>query len=366
MSIYRYVFIFAFTIAHISGSSSLAVEPTTNILISHQKNTSLDKFQNIDREKYIVLAKPNEAETIEETDKSLYLAGIALTLITFIFIVFLLFKPEKQQDSEEIVSVKGEVIIPVEDETISFAQKNNIVIIPDKNTNAATSDAADKKTAEPIFSMIGMEQDEELAYQPISAVKTVEIQKAKALEPGTSVAETLPELANNSEPKVNCDLTGKLTIIKSKTTKIDVVSELIQDLQKNSKADSKGAKDLRRKAIWKLGKTNNFLAIEHLIQIMPDVESLEKSLISDSITQIVNRSFATVDNVLLTLLENESIEVRKSATEDLIYFYQSLSSAVIHLSKMTENSNAEVRNTARWALKRLDKISFPTISIDEK
>ena len=372
MFFYRYVFIFVFTIVYSIKINSFAVELKTNNFISNQKTTFEARSQNAFTEKHIVLAEPSEVENIEETDKSLYLAGIALTSITFLFIVFILFKPEKQHDTEETKTalVEQEAIVPIENKAKPLAQKNNIVIIPDKNIDEVKSDnrlhIANEKTPEPIFSMIGMEQDEDLTYQPISEQEIIEIREAELIRPETTIAKISPESANSSEPEVNCDLMGKLTIVKSQTTKIDIVFELIQDLQKNSSANNKRAKDIRRKAIWELGQTNDFRAVEHLIQIMPEVESLEKSLILDSITQIANHSIKTINNVLLTSLEDESIEVRKNAIKDLIYLYQSLSSAVIRISQMTENSNMEVRNTAKWALEQFDKISFPVVSIDEK
>ena len=362
MFVYRYVSIFILTIVYIIGLelNSLAIEPTIeNNPLSNQRTSLKDKS--------IVLAEVNEAKDTEEINKKFYLAGIVLTSITFSFIVFFLFKPEKQPDTEEKIEtdrVKPEPIVPIENKATSLAQENKSVIISDKNADLSKSDNRQNITKEitcgPVFSMIGME--EELVRKLILEREIVEITEVELIKPDI-VAES-PELANSNEPKVNSDPMGKLTIVKSKTTEIDVVFELIQDLQNNSSVNSKKAKDIRRKAIWKLGQTNDFRAVEPLIQIMPRVGSMEKSLILDSIARIANRNFKTINNVLSISLKNESVEVRKNAIKDLRYLYQSLSSVTIRLSKMTEDSNMEVRNTAKWALEQFEKISFPIASID--
>ena len=373
MLIYRYIFLFIFTIFYSIKFNSLAVEPKiNNFILNQNKNTIVvAQTQTVLAQKYTVLVNSNKIINPEKKEKAFYLAGILLTSITFLFIVFLLFKPEKQKNTKEtkIPLVKTEVIVFTKNEAESLARENNIVIIPDTNANPVKSedrsDIAEEKTSEPIFSMIGMEEDEELAYQPILE-EIVEVREAELINSETTVAEIPPESTGSSEPQVNCDLMGKLTIVNSQTTKIDVVFELIQDLQKNSSVNSKRAKNLRRKAIWELGQTKDFRAIEHLIEILPKVGSLEKSLILDSISKIANHSFKTVNSVLLTSLEDESVEVRKNAIKDLIYLYQSLSSVTIQLSKMTEDSNLEVQNTAKWALEQFEKISFPIAFIDDK
>lgn len=375
MFVYRYISLFTFVVIYSFGLqlNSLAIEPTSkkNILLDRTIAAKAD-LPNDFRQEYIIIAAKSADEQTENVDKRLSLLGIAITSVGFLFMVFLLFKPEKKQDQEqtETALVDREAIESVENEATSLKAESDAIMISEQNTDLSESqersNPKENESAEPVFPMIGMEQGEDLERLPISNREIAEIDRSKLIKPETTVAEISEQLANASEPKVNSDLMGKVTIVRSQTTEIDVVFELIQDLQNNSSAKGIGAKDLRRKAIWELGQTNDFRAVEHLIQIMPEVESLEKSLILDSITRIANRSLETVNNVLLTCLDNECVEVRKKAIKDLTYLYQSLSLVAVHLAKMTEDSDTEVRDTAKWALKQFDKISFPVASIEEK
>ena len=374
MFFYRYISIVTFVVIYSLGLqfSGSAIEP-------RNKKSSLDRplatlsFRSDElKQKTILLTEKSEIEQTQKIDKRLSLFGIAITSVGFLFMVFVLFKPEKKSDREKIDTALAdrEAIVPLENEAISLPDKSEAVVILNQNTDSPELPARPKPEennfSEPIFPMIGMEQGEDVDLLPVSNYEIAEIRRPTFIKPETTVDEISEQLANANQPKVDADLMGKVTIVRSQTTEIDVVFELIQDLQNNTPAEGVGAKDVRRKAIWELGQTNDFRAVEHLIQIMPQVESLEKSLILDSITRIANRSLETVNNVLLACLDNECVEVRKNAIKDLTYLYQSLSLVAIHLSKMTEDSNTEVRDTAKWALEQFDKISFPVASMEEK
>ncbi|MEM8830763.1 MAG: hypothetical protein AAGE96_15590 [Cyanobacteria bacterium P01_G01_bin.19] len=182
-----------------------------------------------------------------------------------------------------------------------------------------------------------------------------------------STSDTVIDPNWRPEPVVDSDIMGKLTIVTSTTTEIDVVYELIQDLEQNSSfATGTKQKELRRKAIWELGQTNDFRAVEPLVKTIPKVNSLEKNLILDAITRIASHSLETINEILLTSLEDEKVEIRKNAIQDLTTLYRSMSLITAHLLKMTEDSDQEVQQTAQWALEQFKQMSIPIASIEHK
>ena len=145
------------------------------------------------------------------------------------------------------------------------------------------------------------------------------------------------------------DSVGKVTIVTSKTTNIDIVYELIKDLKQD---DS----EIRRKAIWQLAQKSDSRGIKPLVEILPEVDSLEKSLILDAITQIASRTLKPLNKVLILSLENENSQVRKNAIRDLTIIYESMSQVSKRLSEMIRDSDTDVQQTAKWALQQLQQM----------
>ena len=159
---------------------------------------------------------------------------------------------------------------------------------------------------------------------------------------------------------------GKIVITKknSQTVNIDVVSELIKDLQQNEQFQNlanssrpslsgQAKRNLRRKAIWELAKVGDHRSLEPLAKIMSQADSVNKSLISQAIMQIANRSFKPINNELFVLLEDKNPEVRKIAIRDLTTLYKFASQITKRLVKMQSDPDSEVRQTATEALKQL-------------
>ena len=316
----------------IGGSSSLQLD-------NRQTSPSL-----------VAQAEPNPNQSAK-LDRYWYLAGIAATSLLFLYTLTALFKSEKplpKAQSQELVTSNNKVDL----DTLDLTTEDEAIAI---------SEVA----IEPSVPMIGMDAMEELVYEPLLTEAFEPSAPLRVLKSGmTTVTESVSEQPKPDNPAVDADVLGRLTIVTSKTTKIDVVFELIQDLQlSNSLENIAAQKDLRRKAIWELGQTNDFRAVEPLIRIMPQVDSLDKSLILDAITQIANRSLKTINETLQVSLSESDLEIRNDAIRDLNTLYQSISLVTVNLSRITEeNSDREVQQIARWALEQFNQVYLPAAS----
>ena len=128
---------------------------------------------------------------------------------------------------------------------------------------------------------------------------------------------------------------------------IDVVAELIQDLQHSNRR-------LRRKAIWELAELGDTRSIKPLVDMMPNVSSLDKSLISNAITQIVHRSFQSVNHRLFANLQHKNSQIKKNAINDLSDLYLFIAPVTKKLVQMQLDKDPEVSQTAVQALRRLN------------
>ncbi len=167
--------------------------------------------------------------------------------------------------------------------------------------------------------------------------------------PGSFASDTNHQLLKTNTNSTKPEPVNQVTIVTSKTTKIDLVFELIKDLQEGDRA-------IRRKAIWELAQKSDSRGIPPLIELMPKVDSLERNLILEAITQITSRTLQPMNRVLLESLEDENPQVRKNAIRDLTRLYQLMSNVTKRLSQMTEDADLEVQQTARWALQELDRV----------
>ncbi|MGL5077466.1 MAG: HEAT repeat domain-containing protein, partial [Waterburya sp.] len=171
---------------------------------------------------------------------------------------------------------------------------------------------------------------------PLAQTEGLTPQQEQLSIPISKVTSSQPEIMN------------KVTIVTGKTTEIDVVFELIQDLQQSDRL-------LRRKAIWKLTHTGDFRAIEPLVAIIPEADSVDKSLILDAITRIAQRSWQPISKALFISLADENTEVKKNAIRDATALYKSIFPLTQCLSQMLGDSDREVQQTAKWALQQFQQ-----------
>jgi tetratricopeptide (TPR) repeat protein len=157
-------------------------------------------------------------------------------------------------------------------------------------------------------------------------------------------------LVKSDRPKEMSDSPGEVILVTSPTSKIDLVTELIEDLKK-------GDRNIRHRIIWELAQKSDSRGIKPLMEILPTVDSVEKSLILEAIAQIANRTLDPINNILISALNDENSEVRKNAIRDLASIYESLSQVNRRLLQMLEDSDLEVQQTAKWALQKLQRFN---------
>ncbi|MBD2464942.1 peptidoglycan-binding protein [Oscillatoria sp. FACHB-1407] len=142
----------------------------------------------------------------------------------------------------------------------------------------------------------------------------------------------------------------------TRLAKVDIVDELIDDLRSPDPVK-------RRKAIWELGQVGDSKAVQPLVDLMMDADSSQRSLILAAISEIGVRTLKPMNRALLLSLQDHSSDVRKNAIRDVTRVYDLISQMSELLAHAASDPDAEVQETARWALGQLGRIrSVPELS----
>jgi len=159
-------------------------------------------------------------------------------------------------------------------------------------------------------------------------------------------------IANSEFPPLKTDASEESFLVppSASISKLDIVPELIQDLQRGDRAT-------RHKSIWELAQKADSRAMKPLVELMVDANSQEQSLILEAMTQIVSRTLKPMNQAFMLSLENKNSQVRQNAIRDLTTVYELMSQVTRRLTRAVEDSDAEVQETAKWALKQLDKMA---------
>ncbi len=131
--------------------------------------------------------------------------------------------------------------------------------------------------------------------------------------------------------------------------RVDIVETLITDLQGADPAK-------RRKAIWELGQRCDSRAIQPLVNMMANSDSRQRSLILAALSEIGTQTLKPMKQALAISLQDDNAEVRKNAIRDLTRIYELVAQISHLLNSALEDPDPEVQDTARWALKQLNRI----------
>jgi HEAT repeats len=131
--------------------------------------------------------------------------------------------------------------------------------------------------------------------------------------------------------------------------RIGIVETLIQDLHSRDPIK-------RRQAIWELGQLGDSRAIQPLVDLTLDADSAQRSLILAALSEIGVRALKPMNRALAVSLQDENPEVRKNAIRDLTRVYDLMTQIAQLLNHASEDGDREVRETARWAIGKLDRI----------
>ena len=164
--------------------------------------------------------------------------------------------------------------------------------------------------------------------------------------------------ANLESPSVSSPLAKSTTESNGDTsitastkslTKLDIVPELIQDLEKSDRTG-------RRKAVWELAQRGDSRAMKPLVELMMEVDSQERGLILEAMTQIAGRTLKPMNKALMMSLQDDNSQVKQNAIRDLTRVYDLMSQVTKRLSQAVEDSDSQVQETAKWALKKLNQM----------
>ncbi|MGB3534335.1 MAG: HEAT repeat domain-containing protein [Microcoleaceae cyanobacterium] len=112
----------------------------------------------------------------------------------------------------------------------------------------------------------------------------------------------------------------------------------------------------RSKAIWELGQQGDSRAVQPLAELLLSSDSKQRSLILASLSEISTRTLKPMNRALSLSLQDENAEVRKNAIRDLSRIYDLTTQMSQLLQRATDDPDAEVAETAHWAINKLARI----------
>lgn len=128
---------------------------------------------------------------------------------------------------------------------------------------------------------------------------------------------------------------------------VDLILRLIESLRDDDPRT-------RRRAVWKLAQMSDSRAMEPLVDSMVDGDSYERSLTLEALAQICSRSLRPMNKALAISLQDKNPQVRKNAIRDLTRLYDVMSQISQLICLALDDSDEEVQETARWAIRQLN------------
>jgi hypothetical protein len=165
----------------------------------------------------------------------------------------------------------------------------------------------------------------------------------------SSSAAVASDLALSETTISNTTVATSAVSETTRMVKVDIVTELIQDLQNPEPSQ-------RRKAIWDLGQQGDSRAIQPMIDLMMDSDSSQRSLILAAISEIGIRTLKPVNRALMLSLQDGSSDVRKNGIRDVTRIYDLVGQVSQLLQHAASDPDPEVQETASWALTQLNRI----------
>ncbi|NJM46025.1 MAG: hypothetical protein HC860_07485 [Alkalinema sp. RU_4_3] len=251
-----------------------------------------------------------------------------------------------------------------EDETpLSFAAPTpkQAVVSPPVQTatvqTAATQAAAQTapQIATPSVVAANLPAEVQPPTQPVQAVAATAPQETAApvLEAVTPEGHSLPEVAPAPAQSTAIAPTTPAPLVETqRITKGNFIDDLIKDLQTADPTQ-------RRRAIWDLSQRGDTRAVQPLVNLMIDSDSKQRSMILSALSEIGTRTLKPMSRALAISLQDESPDVRKNAIRDLTRVYDLMAQISQMVHQATEDPDSEVRETAQWALKQMNRFRVP-------
>lgn len=213
------------------------------------------------------------------------------------------------------------------------------------NKTGNSSQELDTDKLEPLDSLspvpVNKPKEEIKEISPSSQSPNINSTTEKTQQPQQS---TFP--ASNQEPAQD-----SITTISThkNLAKLDIVPELIEELNSRDRS-------IRRKTVWELAQRGDSRAMKPLVELMVEVDSQERGLILEAMTQIASRTLKPMNKAIMMSLEDNNSQVKQNAIRDLTRVYDLMSQVTKRLSLAVDDSDAQVQDTAKWALKKLNQI----------
>jgi hypothetical protein len=176
---------------------------------------------------------------------------------------------------------------------------------------------------------------------------------ALVLEAVTPSGHSLPDIAPvQIQTSAISPATPAPLVETQRLAKGNFVDDLIKDLQNCDPTQ-------RRRAIWDLSQRGDTRAVQPLVDLMIDSDSKQRSMILSALSEIGTRTLKPMSRALAISLQDESPDVRKNAIRDLTRVYDLMAQISQMVHQATEDSDSEVRETAQWALKQMNRFRVP-------
>ncbi len=186
--------------------------------------------------------------------------------------------------------------------------------------------------------------------QTIAASQETAAPVLEAVTPeGYSLPEAVPTLAQTSAIATT---TPAPLVETQRIAKGNFIDDLIKDLQNVDPTQ-------RRRAIWDLSQRGDTRAVQPLVDLMIDSDSKQRSMILSALSEIGTRTLKPMSRALAISLQDESPDVRKNAIRDLTRVYDLMAQISQMVHQATEDPDSEVRETAQWALKQMNRFRVP-------
>lgn len=186
----------------------------------------------------------------------------------------------------------------------------------------------------------------------ISAPSTIPIE-AIAVLPQNGSNDRLQDTIVPAESNVTSEA-GSLSAPPELTrlARLSIMETLVQDLKQTDPSKRQGA-------IWELGQRGDTRAVQPLVSLLANSDSQQRSLILSALAEISSRTLKPMSRALALSLQDESPEVRKNAIRDLTRIYELVGQISPLLQAAADDQDAEVRETAVWAIAQLNRIKTP-------
>ena len=157
------------------------------------------------------------------------------------------------------------------------------------------------------------------------------------------------EKSQSTDSTTTSDNKTSVVSPRNSLARLDIVPELIQDLSDSDRS-------IRSKTIWELAQRGDSRAMKPLVELMVEVDSQERGLILEAMTQIAGRTLKPMNKAIMMSLEDDNSNVKQNAIRDLTRVYELMSQVTKRLSLVVEDSDERVQETAKWALHKLNQM----------